>query len=177
MSDLMDRKQQLYAALRAQLDERFAAAEEAGVDAEVFADSDAIASAMVAALPAGNVYDQVGGPFYDTLGLVEWLAISRQALAKRVAAGTLIGCQLADARASWVYPTWQFTPEGQVIAHLDEVWRVLRDGAGDRWTALLWLRARNPALGGATAADHLRAGGDPAPVLAAARTDAAQWTA
>ena len=57
MSDLMDRKRQLYAALRTQLDERFAAAEEAGVDAEVFADTDAIASAMVAALPAGNVYD------------------------------------------------------------------------------------------------------------------------
>ena len=114
MSDLMDRKRQLYAALRTQLDERFAAAEEAGVDAEVFADTDAIASAMVAALPAGNVYDQVGGPFYDTPGLVNWLAISKQALAKRVAAGTLIGCQLADARSSWVYPVWQFTPEGQV---------------------------------------------------------------
>jgi hypothetical protein len=177
VSDLRDRKQQLYSALRAQLDERFAAAEEAGVDAAVFADTDAIVSAMVAALPAGNVYDQIGGPFYDTVGLAQWLSITKQGLAKRVAAGTLIGCQLADARSSWVYPVWQFTPEGQVIAHLDEVWRVLRDGAGDPWTALLWLRARNPTLGGATAADHLREGGDPVPVLAAARADAAKWAA
>lgn len=177
MSDLMDHKAQLLNELRERLDERFAAAQEAGVDADAYADTAAIADAMVSALPAANVHDQLVGPFYDTAGLTQWLGITKQAIAKRVEAGTLIACRIADRRRTWVYPTWQFTAEGNVIAHLPEVWQILRTGSEDPWTAALWLRARNPDLDGAVAVEHLRSGGDPTPVLASARADAAQWAA
>ncbi|MCF8589916.1 antitoxin Xre/MbcA/ParS toxin-binding domain-containing protein [Gordonia liuliyuniae] len=169
----MDRKAEIVKALRKRLDEKFAAAA-TGADAEIFTDIDAIADAMIAALPTGDVYDQAGGPFYDTAGVVSILGISKQAVAKRVAAGTIIGCQLTEARRTWVYPVWQFTDDSQLIDHLDEVWTVLR-GSTDAWTAALWLRTRNQALGGATAVDYLRDGRDPGVVLAEARADAARW--
>ncbi|WP_336794234.1 hypothetical protein [Gordonia malaquae] len=122
-----------------------------------------------------DAYDQVAGPFYDTDGVVSILGISEHAVAERVAAGTIIGCQLADARRTWMYPVWQFTDGNQPIGHLDEVWTILREAA-DAWTAALWLRTRNQALGGATAVDYLRDGRDPAVVLDEAHADAARWS-
>lgn len=177
MSDLMDRKAQLYSELRARLDERFAADQAAGVDAGVYADTTAIVDAMVSALPTGNIYDESVGPFYDTATLIRWLGISKQAVLKRAASGTLIACQLADHRRTRAYPTWQFNADRTVIEHLPEVWKILRDGANDPWTAALWLCSPNRDLDGKTAVEHLRAGGDPAPVLASARDDAARWAA
>ncbi|MCF8611696.1 hypothetical protein L5G28_16240 [Gordonia sp. HY285] len=177
MSDLMDRKEQLYAALHAQIEQKFADAAEAGVDADVFADPAAIAAKMVSALPTSNVYDQLGGPFYDTAGLTTWLGLSKQALAKRVKVGSVIACQLDDYRGTWVFPTWQFTDDRTVLAGLSDVWRILCPAADDPWMALFWLRARHPALGGAAPVDWLIAGGDLATVVAEARNDAERWTA
>lgn len=175
MSDLMERKQQLLAALHARLEATFDAAALNGVAADVYADTERLAAAMVAVLPTANVHDQLAGPFYDTAGIVELLGISKQAVAKRVAAGTLIGCQLADGR-TWVYPTWQFAADDfRPIAYLYEVWKTLRDAA-DPWTAVFWLRARNERLG-TTAVDYLQNYQDPNPVLAEARADAARWAA
>lgn len=175
MTNIMDRKEQLYTALHAQLDRKFAAAAAAGVDAAAFDDVDAIAAAMVAALPIGTLYDQLAGPFYDTAGLTRWLGISKQALAKRVDAGTVIACRQEDDRRTWVYPAWQFTDRA-VVAGLAEVWQILRAGAtADPWMAVFWLKASNPALGGVTPVDWLHAGGDLDTVVDEARADAARW--
>ncbi|MDV6305359.1 hypothetical protein R3P93_22575 [Rhodococcus cerastii] len=56
----------------------FVEARAAGVPAEVFGDVEAIATAMVAALPTSHPYDRLVGPFYDTAGLTKWLGVSHQ---------------------------------------------------------------------------------------------------
>lgn len=174
MTDIMDRKRELISAVEARLEALFSAAAESGVDPEVYADTDTIATAMVAAVPAHNAMDRIVGPFYDTSGLTEWLGISKQALAKRAAAGSIVACRLSDSRGTWVYPTWQFTADGTVLETLPEIWRELRDAA-DPWTAALWLCAPSDDLGGASAVDHLRSGGEPSDVLVNARAAATRW--
>ncbi|MGC4934146.1 hypothetical protein ACLQ3C_10730 [Gordonia sp. DT30] len=174
MSDLMDRKQELLDELSHLLDERFSAAEEAGVDASLYADTNRLASAMVAALPALGVHDQLVGPFYDTAGLTGWLGVSKQAIAKRVKHRTLIACQLESG--TWVYPTWQFTEQGAVDRRMVQVWQILREHA-NAWTAALWMCAPNPDLDGDTVIHHLATDSTErlAAVVDAARADAARW--
>ncbi|KNA90987.1 Uncharacterised protein [Mycobacteroides abscessus subsp. abscessus] len=175
MSDLTDCKQALLDELSRLVDERFAMAEDAGVDAEVFADTQRIATAMAAALPSVTVHDQRVGPFYDTAGLTSWLGVSKQAIAKRVKNNTLIGCQLESG--TWVYPTWQFTDAAKVDQHLLQVWQILREHT-NAWTAVLWMCSPNPALNDETAVRYATGGGDEfAEVLAAAHADAARWAA
>lgn len=174
MSDLMERKQALLDELNRLVDERFAIAEDAGVDAEVFADTQRIATAMAAALPSVTVHDQLVGPFYDTAGLTSWLGVSKQAIAKRVKNNTLIGCQLESG--TWVYPTWQFTDAATVDQHLLQVWQILR-GHANAWTAALWMCSPNPALNDETAVQYMSGSDEFAEVLAAAHADAARWAA
>lgn len=102
--------------------------------------------------------------------------MSKQELADRVRNRTLIGCQLASG--SWVYPAWQFTDDATVDRHILQVWQLLREHT-DPWTALLWMCAPIPHLENPTAVQYLANGGDGHldAVLAAARTDAAGWTA
>lgn len=125
-------------------------------------------------MPGTHVYDQLVGPFHDTAGLVRWLGVTRQALAKRTTAGTLIGCQLADG--TWVYPAWQFTATGVPHPDLLSLWQVLRTGA-DPWTCASWLRAPNPALGGCDAVTHILEEHPVDPALDAAHADAERWAA
>lgn len=139
-------------------------------------DSDAIAASKVGTLPIDTRYVELAGPFYGTTGLTHWLGISKQALAKRVDAGTVIACQ-ETARGTWMYPTWQFTGHA-VIAGLADIWQILRHGAAaDPWMAVFWLKAANPALSGVAPVDWLYAGGDLDIVVAEARADAARWVA
>ncbi|WP_186626586.1 hypothetical protein [Rhodococcus sp. BP22] len=79
---------------------------------------------MTSALPTSHIYDQLVGPFYDTAGLTQWWGLSRQAIAKAAAAGTVIACQLDGG--GWVYPTWQFTESGTVHPDLLTLWSTLR---------------------------------------------------
>lgn len=174
IGSLIEQEKRLMELLSQRVHRTFAAAEAAGVPADVFADLDAIADAMSAALPTSHVYDQIVGPFYDTAGLTRWWNISRQAVSKKVAANTLIACQLDDGQ--WVYPVWQFTGSGTAHPALIEVWRVLR-AAADPWTCAMWLRAPQEMLGGKTAADWLTADNPAEPVLVAARADAQRWAA
>jgi hypothetical protein len=76
-----------------------------------------------------------------------------------------------------VYPAWQFTEDGTTVPHLAEVLGVLRAGTDSPWTQALWLCAPAEYLDGSTPAEWLAAGRDPAPVLLAARADAARWAA
>jgi len=51
-----------------------------------------LADRMVASIPVRHRYGAVLGPFYDTTGLRKWLGLTRQALASRVRAGSLLAC-------------------------------------------------------------------------------------
>jgi hypothetical protein len=169
---LEQKEQALARALLSRLHSTFAAARAAGLPESVFDDTEALADAMVSALPVSHIFDQKIGPFYDTAGLIRWLGTTRQALAKRVQVGTLIACQLEDRQ--WVYPTWQFTTSGALHPGLADVWKVLRTGA-DPWTCALWLRTPAGQLG-STAVDAVIAGRVD-DVLRIARIDAARWAA
>lgn len=174
-TDLSVLEQQILRSVIVKVRARLRKAAEDQVGPEAFGDPEAIADAMVAALPLGHPFDEAAGPFYDTAGLARWLGISRQAVHQRAARHAILGCPLADDAA--VYPTWQFLDNGATLPGLAEVVAVLADGDSDPWMAALWLRAPNDALDGATPADWLRDGGDTVPVLEAARRVAAGWRA
>lgn len=117
---------------------------------------------------------QLVGPFYDTGGLTRWWGISRQAVNKAVAAGTVIACRLGDSQ--WVYPTWQFTAEGTVRPQLITLWSALRNAA-DPWTCALWLCSPQSELADRSAADWVIDGHPLDTALELARADAARWAA
>ena len=139
------------------------------------ADTESAAQDAAAIAAGRHPVAEAVGPCYDTAGLSRWLGISRQAIAKRVEAHTLLGCPtLSGARC---YPALQFDDLGNTIPHLPELLNLLaRPGGEWCWRAALWMATRAPYLpDDASAADWLKNGGDPAPVLTAARDDAERW--
>lgn len=174
-SELDDYERAVVASLTRHVRTRLRAAAAVGASASDLGDPDQVARRMAAALPTAEPYDSMCGPFYDTAGLVAWLGLTRQAIHHRAKAGLVLGCRTEDGRI--VYPAWQFTSEGATIAHLADVIAVLRTGTESTWTQALWLRAPADDLDGSSAIEWLSAGKDPAPVLAAARADAARWAA
>lgn len=174
-TDLSVLEQQILRSVSLKVRDRLRKAAEAQVGPEAFGDPEDIADAMVAALPLGHPFDEVAGPFYDTAGLARWLGVSRQAVHQRAARGALLGCPLADDTT--VYPVWQFLDNGATLPRLADVLAELADGRDDPWMAALWLRAPSQTLDGASPADWLRDGGEPAPVIASARRAAAGWRA
>lgn len=134
---------------------------------------DALAEHMVASIPTRNAYDDLVGPFYDTSGLRKWLGLSRQALASRVDAGSLLACPTQDGQL--VYPAWQFRSDGTTVPHLPTIIKILRPAIASPWTIATWLRAPSEATGGLDAVTWLTDGGDPGLILAEARDDAARW--
>lgn len=174
MTTFAEQERKLMDILTRRVHQTFADARAAGVPAEVFDDVESIARSMTAALPSSHVYDQLVGPFYDTTGLTQWWGVSRQAINKAVAVGTVIACRLDGGQ--WVYPTWQFTDSGSVHPHLITLWQTLRTAA-DPWTCALWLRSPQPDLGDRTAADWITDGYPVDPALTLARADTQRWAA
>jgi len=105
-TDLPVLEQQILRSVSLKVRARMRKAAEAQVGPEAFGDPEAIADAMVAALPLGHPFDEAAGPFYDTAGLARWLGISRQAVHQRSGRRAILGCPLADDTT--VYPVWQF---------------------------------------------------------------------
>ncbi|PZU04715.1 MAG: hypothetical protein DI630_00955 [Gordonia sp. (in: high G+C Gram-positive bacteria)] len=174
MFTLAEQERQLLQLVTESVHKAFAHARAVGIPAEVFANVEAIARSMAAALPSSHIYDQLIGPFYDTSGLTQWWGVSRQAVAKSVAAGTIIACRLDGG--GWVYPTWQFTDSGTVHPDLITLWSTLR-GAADPWTCATWLRSPQSDLDDRTAVDWVVAGHPLEPALKLARADAQRWAA
>lgn len=174
MATLSEQERKLMDLLTRSVHRRFADARAAGVPADVFDDIESIARSMTAALPTVGVYDQLVGPFYDTAGLTQWRGVSRQAIHKAVAAGSVIACQLEGGQ--WVYPTWQFTEAKTTHPALLALWAILRPAA-DPWTCATWLCSPQPDLGDRTAVDWVKEGRPLDPVLELARADAHQWAA
>lgn len=174
MNTLAEQERKLLDLLTRRVHQTFADARAAGVSAEVFDDVESIARSMAAALPTIHIYDQLVGPFYDTAGLTQWRGVSRQAINKAVAAGTVIACQLEGS--GWVYPTWQFTDSQTVHPHLITLWQTLRESA-DPWTCAVWLRSPQEELGDRSAVDWIIDGRPVDTALELARADAQRWAA
>lgn len=130
-----------------------------------------VADAMLNALPTRHPFAELG-PFYDTTGVIGWLGISRQALHQKVKSHQVLACTTGDSQR--VYPAWQFTTDGRPLVGLPQVLHALLR-ATDPWTAAIWLTTPVDRLDEVSAVDWLAARRDPAPVVEAAREDAARW--
>ncbi len=164
------------AAIHALTDSLAAALLETQVDPRDL-DAKRLIKSMLRVVPQsdGNALANKVGPFYDTTGLTSWLGVSRQALDNKVRTGRLLGC-LTSERVR-LYPTWQFTDEGELLPGLIDVLRTLRSGTEDGWTMALWLLTELEELDNMNAASWLGHRRDPDPVLELARFDAAAWAA
>jgi hypothetical protein len=69
-----------------------------------------------------------------------------------------------------LYPTFQFSHDGEPLPHLREVLSILRESMPSPWTQAFWLNAKVSTFNGKTAAEMLRAN-QPTPVLQAAKAD------
>lgn len=126
-------------------------------------DMKAFTRRAIASIPRRNPLVEVIGDFHDTAGLVEWLDISKQALAKRVQKAQVLGCQTGDGH--WVYPAWQFNDRGDIYPGIAEATGVLLQRR-DAWAVAHWFAVPSPDLPGAvSAATWLAQGGDPTPVI------------
>ncbi len=164
-------------AFATRLQDRLRRAERAGIDlASALDDPDALADRMIAALPLGDPFDALIGPFYDMQGVIGFVGITKTAVVKRVRTGRLIGCQLADASRTWVFPTWQFGPDAALIDGMADVWAELAVHA-DPWTAAAWMCSPNRGLDDETPVGWLTDGRRPEEVVDAARRAAARWGA
>jgi len=134
-------------------------------------DPQQVAERVAALIPTSHPFVQLG-PFYPTTAVTKWLGITRQALDQRVRARKMLGCPTADG-GQRVYPVWQFTEDGHVIAHLAAVLDTLHEGIDDPWTWATWLAAPVPGrFEGLPAHRWLAEGRDAEPVLTEARRTA-----
>lgn len=165
------RVEQLFAALRSELDTQHLRLDQTNVTD--------LAKRMANIIPrnlSGNAMAEKVGPFYDGAGVQSWLGITRQALLKRRSTRNILGCRTADGH--WIYPVWQFQEDGKLIPGLPDVLRALSAGMDDGWTWALWLVGTvSDQLDGKTVIQWLTDGGDLQPVLRLAATDAAAWVA
>lgn len=114
------------------------------------------------------------GPYYDTPGLTRRWGVSRQALKGRRERCTLLGVETDTG--SILYPTWQFTPDLEVIPGLAHLLGALHDAAPDGFSKAVWLTAPQPALDGRTAVEWLGQTGDADRLVELARADVARLT-
>ena len=136
-----------------------------------------LAASMAKTLPRSgeNRTAKQVGPFYEESTVAKWIGISRQAVKKRADTNKILVCITGEGDR--LYPTWQFTDDGQVLPGLKTVLAALAEGKQDGWTVGLWLTTPDDDLGGATAVQWLKAGKTVEPILRDARHDAARWAA
>ena len=91
------------------------------------------------------------------------LGVSRQRLHQLVREGRLVAILVQERRSS-LYPSWQFTAEGRIVAGLDEVIAASREAEMDAETLHFFMVEPHERLGGVAPADLL-ARGEIAPVV------------
>lgn len=109
------------------------------------------------------------GDMLNTTEVSHRLHITRQALAKRLAAGTILGI---PGRATTHYPMWQFEPtHGDVRAEIREIFKIFVNESGflDAHTVTSWMMTPCEELHGFSPHDWLIKFDDPRPVYDAAR--------
>ena len=116
---------------------------------------------VVGAALAPKLWADVVGKRFDTAQLVEMLRITRQALGKRVASGTLLGL---PGKGTTFYPTWQFDLSAEPVrirrsvAAAFTAW-IEEMGALDPYAVASWAQTRQPELHDLTPVEYLGKGG------------------
>jgi hypothetical protein len=111
----------------------------------------------------------------DTTQVARLLAITRQAVHKRVKNHALLG---VPGRGTTWFPAWQFDTVGEpevrpLVVKLLATWAEHSDEAGfDPHGVLIWAATGQPELGDQTPEDWIVADKEPEPLLAAARAAA-----
>jgi len=126
---------------------------------------------------AGRRWAEVTGDRIDTATARKLLDITRQALHRRIQAGTLIA--VPGTSTSW-FPTWQFTTgskeELQVRPVVARIVQAFRDLLGDDlspFDLISWADTPQPELDGVAPREWVKDGGDDEPVVLAAERAAA----
>lgn len=115
-------------------------------------------------------FDEAVGPFYDLNGVARRTRLTTHTVRRRAQRHRLLACPTAEGR--WVFPVFQFNPDGTVVAGLEQVLTALASGTQDRWQVALWLSTPNDQLNGRTPRAALRAG---AAVQSVAEQAASRW--
>jgi hypothetical protein len=162
------------ATVSAELGRRVDALRANGHAPEQLGDADDLAARMLAAVPQPSPWSELG-PFYSTAGIARVLGgVSRQAIEERRRRRTILALRTADG--VWVYPAFQLDDRNRVLPGLAEVLDRFRpETPEDEWMVAAFIAAAQPGLDGRSIAEHLRAGGDLAPVLDLAEDRAARW--
>ncbi|MFJ3797669.1 hypothetical protein ACIPSJ_15395 [Streptomyces sp. NPDC090088] len=108
------------------------------------------------------------GEMIDTSRLSLMMGVSRQALAKRVAAGRLLGL---PGRGTTHFPVWQFRPDWSVSPDATDIFKIFREALGhlDPYAVSAWINTASSELNGLTPGQWLARKPDSEPVLAVAR--------
>lgn len=131
-------------------------------------------AAMAALAP--RLWADVVGDRFTTADLTQMLGVSRQALAKRVASGTLLGI---PGKGTTVYPTWQFDMSADPIrvrpqvAAAFAVW-VEELGTLDPYAVSAWARTAQAELDELSPIQYLDKNGDGEELVRTARIAAAR---
>ncbi len=129
-------------------------------------------AARVAVAPL--LWGRAVGERLDTAQAMEALGVTRQALSKRVAAGSLIGI---PGRGTTYFPAWQFDFENREIRHaVRQVIAAFTEelGKADPYVIAAWATtAQFEDLDGLTPADWIQKGADLAQLISAAGRAAA----
>jgi hypothetical protein len=130
---------------------------------EALRQQDPLLAARLRGLRAREALLSGEGGAFTSAQAAEALGITRQAVEKRRHAGKLLAVNIG--RRGYLYPSWQFTPEG-VLPGIEQVLIALSDH--DPWMRLAFMLNANTALGGQTPLDELQRR-NVEPVLRAAR--------
>src|ERR671918_1696636 len=162
------------AQVSAELTRRVDALRAQGHDADALGDADSLAARMLAAVPQPSPWTELG-PFYSTTGIARVLGgVSRQAVEERRRRRTVLALRTADG--VWVYPAFQLDGRNRVVPGLADVLeRFHPETPDDEWMVAAFVAAPQPGLGERSIVEHLRAGGDPAQVMALADERARRW--
>ena len=109
------------------------------------------------------------GDMLNTTEVSNRLGISRQALAKRLAAGTILGI---PGRGTTLYPIWQFSPsQDEVRPEIREIFQIFVDELRslDAYTVSSWMMTPSDDLRGFSPHHWLIKFDDYGPVYDAAR--------
>ncbi|HEX5301688.1 MAG TPA: hypothetical protein VFW50_32325 [Streptosporangiaceae bacterium] len=109
------------------------------------------------------------GDTLNTTQVATHLKLSRQALAKRLHAGTIVGL---PGRGTTLYPVWQFKPTlDEVRAEAREILKIFANEPGglNPYTVSAWMKTSSEDLNGLTPEEWLLKKDDPQPLYDAAR--------
>jgi len=147
----------LYGQLAAAVRDQTADADLAQLDADAAAQL--VRDAVSYALGAARSRRLLGEDRLDTSDTALLLGVTRQALHKRVRAGTILG---VPGRGTTWFPAWQFGPDRTtrpVIARVLSAFATADpDHRADPWNVLSWADTAQPELNGARPADAIADG-------------------